>query len=652
MSGPDSTSKISQTDIDRNRASGYPDLDAKRKTFCRLYLESYNQRDAASKAKFPPSRAALLLREPLVQAFIKDLESMYNESSFLRREMIMIEQLETLDKLQGRVKVPLIADGMPLEAKKFFAPETVKLLADLAKQTGLVDGGVAALVPSVSVTVNGNQPSGSDVASMTEEQIEEQLFVVRARRNFWEYRKYMNPKMRHGWWQENIAGHLQKFYEDYVAKLRPKLVVQAPPQHGKSSLVTDFISWFVGQDPSQRTIYGSFSERLGKRANLRLQRIMTSPKYKRIFPGVVIPDGKGESRSYQCTHELIEFVGQEGYFRNTTVLGAVTGESLDLGVIDDPIKGREQANSRAIRDKTWDWMTDDFFTRFSDEAALLMIMTRWHLDDPAGRLLAAEAGVKIVYHPALSEPGCKLMPDDPRVEGSDEPLFPELKSKEFLAEKRAIMWEPSWQALYQQNPMVNEGNLFKPDAIAIVDAVPQGVQMVRGWDFASVSDGGDYTAGFKLGKQQNGRFIILDVARLRGSPDEVEAALVNTAGRDGTNTQISIPQDPGQAGKSQVSYFIKKLGGYSVTATPESGDKITRAEPFASQVNVGNVDMLRADWNDALIDEMRFFPNGKNDDQIDAGSRAFDKLHNGIHGLFDFFQQETDIMKQAQEAKQ
>jgi predicted phage terminase large subunit-like protein len=124
----------------------------------------------------------------------------------------------------------------------------------------------------------------------------------------------------------------------------------------------------------------------------------------------------------------------------------------------------------------------------------------------------------------------------------------------------------------------------------------------------------------------DGRYLIADVARLRAGPDERDAALLNTAALDSKKVRISIPQDPGQAGKTQVLYLTRALAGYTVITSPESGDKITRAEPVAAQVNVGNVLMLRGEWNRAFIDELRMFPNGTNDDQVDALSRSFSHL--------------------------
>lgn len=448
--------------------------------------------------------------------------------------------------------------------------------------------------------------------------------IRRCRTDFLTYRKTINLKAKWGWWQIEIAQELQQFYEDLIAGKRPKLVIQAPPQHGKSVQIIDFISWVAGKHPELRTIYTSFSERLGVRANLRLQRLYDSDVYQDIFPGTRINKSgpMGPSGQYLRNREILEYVDSEGFFRNTTVRGSITGESLDLGVIDDPIRGRADANSETIRDAAWDWFTDDFFTRFSEEAGLLTILTRWHIDDPIGRLIERYPDVKVLSYPAIAEE------DEPnRKKG--EALFPEHKSIEFLREREKIMDSGNWLALYQQRPTAAEGELFKPDQIQIIDALPYGhIQWVRGWDLASTTDG-DFTAGGKIGRLPDGRFVIGDMVRLRVGPDERDAAMVNTASLDGVSTKISIPQDPGQAGKTQVLYLTRELVGYPVTTSPESGDKVTRAEPFAAQVNVGNVVMLRGSWNAALIDEMRMFPNGSFDDQIDSLSRAFSHLIGG-----------------------
>jgi predicted phage terminase large subunit-like protein len=150
---------------------------------------------------------------------------------------------------------------------------------------------------------------------------------------------------------------------------------------------------------------------------------------------------------------------------------------------------------------------------------------------------------------------------------------------------------------------------------------------VRAWDLAATRELGtrdpDWTVGAKLTRTSEGRFVVEDVVRLRGSPDEVEAAIVATASRDGAGVQIRLPQDPGQAGKAQALYLTRKLAGYRVHSQPVTGDKSTRAAPLAAQVNVGNVSIVQAPWNRALLDELASFPSGAHDDQVDALADAF-----------------------------
>ena len=281
--------------------------------------------------------------------------------------------------------------------------------------------------------------------------------VEQARRSFWAYRQYINPKLKKGWWQREVTRECQKFAEDLVAGKRPILVIEAPPQHGKSSLVIDLISWIAGHYPDIPTIYTSFSERLGIRANLRLQRIFDNQKYRKIFPETRIPLRGAINPEYERNREKLDYVGHDGSFRNTTVLGSITGEGLGLGIIDDPMKGREAANSETTRNKTWEWFTDDFFTRFSDEAGMLAILTRWHVDDPIGRLKANEDfkhRVKTLTYQAIAT-------KDETHRKIGEALFPEHKSLDFLLLRKSLLPASSWESLYQQNPIVVGGEVIK-----------------------------------------------------------------------------------------------------------------------------------------------------------------------------------------------
>nr|WP_314272421.1 hypothetical protein [uncultured Kingella sp.] len=174
-----------------------------------------------------------------------------------------------------------------------------------------------------------------------------------ARNDFYAFRQLIHPQNAWGWWTAEVSAALQQYYQDLKDGLKPRLLIQAPPQHGKSALVTDFIAWLSGKDPDTRIIYASFSERLGVRANKTLQRLFDSTLYREICLDLQISDSNTLTPSAKPLRnsEIIEYAGRSGYFRNTTVGGSITGESLDLGVIYDPVgaQGSQQPNGTGQR---------------------------------------------------------------------------------------------------------------------------------------------------------------------------------------------------------------------------------------------------------------------------------------------------------------
>jgi predicted phage terminase large subunit-like protein len=316
-------------------------------------------------------------------------------------------------------------------------------------------------------------------------------------------------------------------------------------------------------------------------------------------------------------------------YKAAGVGGIITGFRADWAIIDDPVKSREQADSAIFRDRAWDWFNADLRSRAKPNLKIVLIMTRWHLDDLGGRLLESQGERwRLVSLPA------QAIEDDPlgRLPGEwlwdGDPAYPygaELRRQKTEYEQNGAMRD--WFALFQQNPVAIEGSLFKVAKIDTLDTTPAGRNVVRSWDLAATAQAGtrdpDWTAGVKLLRTSEGRFVVADVVRLRGGPDEVEQAIVNTAKQDGNAVRIGLPQDPGQAGKQQVLYLTRKLAGYRVESSPETGDKATRAGPVVSQVNVGNFAVVRGAWNRAFLDELAGFPSTAKDDQVDALSRAF-----------------------------
>ena len=301
-----------------------------------------------------------------------------------------------------------------------------------------------------------------------------------------------------------------------------------------------------------------------------------------------------------------------------------TGSGFNLILIDDPIRKREDAESENFREKLWDWYTDDLYTRLEPEGAIVLTLTRWGHDDLAARALASEKWT-VLRLPALAEEG------DPLGRAPGEALWPERYDREALLKIRAVISQndglASWEALYQQNPTPREGAFFKVVQLQIVDEVPAGLRTVRAWDLAASAGKGDWSAGVKIeGPDKDGLRYITDVKRGQWSTDDRDKEMKQTAALDGRGCHIQLSQDPGQAGVSQVEALVKMLAGYSVDSNRETGAKEVRAGPVSSQINAKNFRLQAGEWNKDFIEELRQFPLGKHDDQVDALSSGFNWL--------------------------
>lgn len=474
------------------------------------------------------------------------------------------------------------------------------MVVDLA-DLGLLPRHPQSLLPAVPA------PPVRKLATVPPVELYHQLAILQARESFWAFRQFLDPKLKKGWWQRDIANHLQQFRDDLFAQLSPSLVIMAPPQHGKSVQVIDFIAWICGQAPHLKTIFTSVSERLGVRANLRLRRIFASKRFNEVFP---------DFKLATANNNLLEMVGADGYFRNTTVRGAIVGESLDFGVIDDPLKGREEANSEVIRDKTWDWFTDDFFSRFSEFAGMLIVLTRWHIDDPVGRLVAQDPSIKVLRYPAVAEV-------DEKYRKAGEVLFPEHKSLDFLLKRKAVMAPENWEALYQQNPVIAGGNLFKDEWFLRHTEVPKLAWRAIYIDTAQkTKERNDFTVMQEWGKGVDGKAYLLDQVRARFEAPELlttaltfwEKAKSRDAGHYGFLRKMQIEDKV--SGTGLIQQVRRK--SIPVLEVQRNTDKYTRALDVVPFASTGLVSIPKdAVWLKSWIGEVIAFPDGTNDDQVD-----------------------------------
>jgi len=388
-----------------------------------------------------------------------------------------------------------------------------------------------------------------------------------------------------------------------------RLALFLPPRHGKSEQVTvRYPVWRLEKTPELKIIIGAYNQTLAESFSRKARRLALSR--------FALSTERATAGEWETA--------DGGGVRAVGVGAGVTGHGGDLIVIDDPVKNREEANSEVYREHVWDWYRDDLYTRLEPDGSIVLIMTRWHEDDLAGRILNSEnAGDwTVISLPAEAEADDQLG----REEG--EALCPERFDLDALADIKTTMGRSYW-ALYQQAPQPQSGEFFKREWFTFENPPANMDGAVRYWDKAASADGGDYTAGVLIGKR--GRlYFVMDVVRGQWSTFEREEIILKTAHRDlqriGPSLRIWLEQEPGSGGKDSAQMTIARLAGFTVRAERPTGDKATRAEPFAAQCEAGFVRMVKAPWNDAYLDELCGFPFGKFDDQVDASSGAFNNL--------------------------
>ena len=402
----------------------------------------------------------------------------------------------------------------------------------------------------------------------------------------------------------------------------PRLMINLPPGSAKSTYGSVISPpWALAQRPGLDMIGASNTAQMAE-------------TFSRKVMGVVRDNSK--QLGYSLTRESAEQweTTNRGRYRAAGIGGAIAGTRADLVIIDDPTRSRSDAESETVRESQWNWFTGDLRTRLKPEATIIVIMTRWHQDDLGGRLLDRQPGLwRVISIPAQAEGGADALGrSDGEWLWSDDTSYPYgAELQKVYAEYAAAGAMRDWSALYQQRPRPNEGSLFKIANIPVLETAPslRGASVGRGWDLAATAQIGtrdpDWTVGVKIARLPTGGYVVLDVFRDRGGPDEVDNWIVNLATQDRMDTpgcKISIPQDPGQAGKAQVLAFTRLLTGHSVESSVETGDKATRAAPVISQINAGNLSIVRGPWNARFLDELAAFPSGSKDDQVDALSRA------------------------------
>lgn len=443
------------------------------------------------------------------------------------------------------------------------------------------------------------------------------------------FTKWMYPDFRINWHHKVICSHLDAFVKGDITRL----MIFLQPQIGKSELVSRHLPAYIfGKDPDHRILAATYGDSFSSLFNLDVQRIMESEKYHNVFPGVMLA-GHGEMGNWIKNSSTFDIVNRRGRYHSVGVGGSLTGRTGNTLIIDDPVKNDEEARSQTFRDKQFNWFVTTARTRLKrtqnglKPPKILLTMTRWHEDDLAARLLTiAKNNPNLPQWTVLKFPAiCEELgnPYDPRK--LDQALWPEMMSREELEEVKQSD-RRTWTSLYQQRPSPESGTVLKREWWKFYKVLPADLDtQISSWDL-TFKDGekNDFVVGQVWGKKGANKYLI-DQVRARMGFNEQILAFESMAGKH-PSVVAKLVEDTAN-GPALIAALKAKITG--IIAIKPKGSKLARAESVAPEVESGNIylpDPSIAPWVHDFIEECAVFPNGTNDDQVDAFSQALNRL--------------------------
>jgi len=438
-------------------------------------------------------------------------------------------------------------------------------------------------------------------------------------KEFWE--TIIAEKLQLNWHIEYLCDELQVVAERVFSgqKKLYDLVINVPPGTTKSTVCSImFPAWLWTRMPSARVIGASYAQTLQMDLSRWCRDLIRSDKYKACFPDVRITKDQDA----------------KGYFLNTKKgrrkgigVGGIAGFHGHFIIIDDPIDPKEAISQTSVENANW-WLENSLPLRKVDKenTPMILIMQRVCVDDPSATMLKWK-NVKHIKIPGELFSGADICPDELRKHYKDGLLDPKRISRNNLDDLRNVN-EFLYKSQILQEPVPLGKGLFNVERIS-VDVPPiELLGKVRYWDKAGTKDGGAFSVGVLMAKDLKGRFWVLDVVRGQWDSAQREDHIKATAILDTRKVTVGIEQEPGSGGKQSAEETVKNLAGFRVFTERPTGDKAQRADPFATQVNAGNVSIVAGGWNKNYVDELMYFSllNSKYKDQVDASSGAFNKL--------------------------
>lgn len=458
-----------------------------------------------------------------------------------------------------------------------------------------------------------------------------------AKRRLVPFTQRINPKYDAGWVHHDIARRLEKFSDDVAKGLSPRLMLLLPPRHGKSELASRmFPAWHMGRNPDHEIIACSYNVSLAMTFSRKVKEVIEDPSYQNVFATRLNPNNQS-AESWGLSNNLA------GGYVAAGVGGGITGKGCSVLIIDDPLKNAEEADSAEVREKLWDWYGSTAYTRLAPGGGVLVVQTWWHDSDLAGRLQEAMAKDEdsdqftVVKYPAIAEHDEYLdndidliVYDEPPENGKllrlkGEALHPERYDIVKLNRIKKTIPTRFWSALYQQNPVPDDGEFFTKDQFrrALPPSLRKSNPLIA-WDFAiSEKKQNDYTVGTVGLHDENDVLHVVDQVRFKsGNAFFIVESILNLSAK-WYSPNLIIGFEDGQIYRAIEALLKKRMRerrAYpSIKVLKPITDKLARARPLQGRMQQGMVSFSdSAEFFDSLRTEMLRFPAGAHDDQVDS----------------------------------
>lgn len=443
---------------------------------------------------------------------------------------------------------------------------------------------------------------------------------TRARRHLIPWTQLRNPRYKAGKFHRHLAARLEAFSAAAIAGESPRVILCVPPQHGKSELGSrSFPGWHLSRAPHHRIILASYAADLASQMSIAARSAVEEAA---TWVPELAHDGSKEWTSDLWT------LNAGGGLRSAGVGGGITGMSAHVGIIDDPVKDESDARSPAFKRRFESWYETAFKTRIQDGGGILVISTRWGVGDPIGYLLARELESggrpwEVIRYPAIAEAD-EYDADGSLWRAAGEVLSPERYSLATMLERKGEMAPWRWAALYQQQPVPEEGGIFRPEHFS------QRYTTLPELDGQAISvdltfkgkDTSDFVV-MQCWGWKGANCYLIDQRRGRMFYPESKAALIDfRAKHPRASTVIVEDKANGSAMVSELRPMMPGIIGWD----PGKADKRTRAEVSSlPRYAAGQVFLpASAGWmHDFVTEHLGFLAGAANDDQVDAESQFF-----------------------------